>query len=267
MATKPEELIGDWRRELAAAEESVAASPRLAWLSRMKVRLYRFLLACYGGGQWQTGPPHRPMPLVIDTAGADALDGKPARSGSEIRSVLAAVAKAQDGSYAPGPLAGGLDHDSWVVVAAASSKLKIGQCARLLAAAGLHPRTNFRGDDLMVEVPAHERHTAFEIVEQNRQRIHQPPRTPRTQPIPLWCRFAAVVIAIVWPTAVVAWMLVAITWRSTQGAGDPHSLHDFLLKPELIPMWGSLFLATVLYVVVRFLPKDDPATVGRNQRR
>ena len=252
MAASHEELIGDWRRELAAAEESVAASPRLAWLARMRVRLYRFLLACYGGGQWQAGPEHDPMPFVFDVADASALEGKPAKSGNEIRSVLAAVAKAQDGAHEPGPLAGGLDHDSWVVVAAASSKLKVGQCARLLMSAGLHPRTCYRGDDLMVEVPAHERHAAFEIVEQNRQRIHQPPKTPRTQPIPLWCRFAAVAITVLWPTAVIAWLLVAASWHSTEANIAEQSLDQYLRRPEIIPIWCSLFLAVLLYVTMRF---------------
>ena len=139
MATTREQLISDWRQRLAAAEESAAASPRAAWLARMQVRLYRFLLACYGRSKWEPpGEPRESTRLVFDSAAAESLEGKPARSRGQIRSVLTAVAKAQDDDHAPGPLTGGLDHDSWVVVAAASSKLKVNRCVEVLARSGLH---------------------------------------------------------------------------------------------------------------------------------
>jgi hypothetical protein len=248
MAATREQLISDWRQELTAAEESVATSPRLAWIARMKVRLYRFLLACYGGSDWQ--PPATEAAArdgsssqaVFDSEQAAELAGKPARSGVEIHCVLSAVAKAQDDPHAPGPLASGLDHDSWVVVAAASSKLKMGQSLRLLQAAGLHPRASYRGDDRMIEVPACERHEAFDIIEQNRHRVHLPPESPRTQPIPLWCRLGAAAIVSGWVSGLLAWMLVASIHAYAGPPPPARSLAQYLLNPEILAMWAGLFL-------------------------
>jgi hypothetical protein len=65
------------------------------------------------------------------------------------------------------------------------------------------------------------------------------------------------VIVAILPTAVVAWMLVAIAWLPAPGAANHQGLEDYLVKPELIPIWASLFVATVLCVVLRFLPKKQ----------
>lgn len=252
MSVTREQLISDWQQELTAAEETVAASPRLAWLARMKVRLYRFLLACYGGSDWQpliraeaATSADSASVAVFDSAAAAELAGKPARSGAEIRSVLSAVAKAQDNSHAPGPLSEGLDHDSWVVVAAASSKLKMGQSLRLLRAAGLHARASYRGDDRMIEVPACERHEAFEVIEQNRHRVQLPPETPRTQPIPLWCRLAAVAIVSGWVSGLLAWMLIAAIFLLVAPNSREQSLGEFLFTADILGIWAGLFLVIV----------------------
>ena len=254
MATTRDQLISDWRQQLAAAEESVAATPRAAWLARMQVRLYRFLLACYGGSDWQApAGPGDPSPLVFDSAEAKSLDGKPAKSLGQIRSVLTSVAKAQDDPHAPGPLATGLDYDSWVVVAAASSKLKTAWCAELLTKAGLHPRRCHRGDDELVEVPAHERHEAFELIEQHRDRLHQPPGTPRTQRIPAWHRFAAGAIIALWFTGLMSWALAAFAWSSTGTTGNRVQPTDFVAGPGYFGIWFSLYLATLLGLSLAFL--------------
>lgn len=269
MAATREQLISDWRQELAAAEGSVAASPRLAWLARMKVRLYRFLLACYGGSDWQPPPAIEPAArdkssnqAVFDSASAAELAGKPARSGIQIRSVLTSVAKAQDDPHAPGPLAEGLDHDSWVVVAAASSKLKMGQSLRLLQAAGLHPRACYRGDDQMIEVPACERHEAFEVIEQNRHRVHLPPETPRTQPIPLWCRLAAGAIVSGWVSGLLAWMLVAMIFSHAGPVTRERSLGEFLWKPDILAIWAGLFLIVLQLSWLFVLRRPQPAKLS-----
>jgi len=259
MATTRDQLISDWRQQLAAAEETVAATPRAAWLARMQVRLYRFLLACYGGSDWQApAESGESSPLVFDSAEAKSLSGKPAKSLGQIRSVLTSVAKAQEDPHVPGPLAGGLDYDSWVVVAAASSKLKTGWCAELLAKSGLHPQRCYRGDDETVEVPAHERHAAFEIIEQHRDRLHQPPRTPRTERIPAWCRFAAGAIVALWLTGFLSWAVTAFAWSST----GPVSLNvqpaDLIDGPGYLATWFSLYLATLLGLVLAFLRRLRP---------
>ena len=255
MATTRDELISDWRERLAAAEECAGSSPRSVWLSRMRVRLYRFLLACYGNATWD--PPAESAnrsPVVFDSVDAKSLDGKPAKSLGQIRSVLTSVAKAQDEPHVPGPLAGGLDVDSWVVVAAASSKLKVDRCVDLLVKAGLHPRLCQRGDDQMVEVPAHERHEAFDIVERHRARLHQPPKTPRTQPIPAWGRFAALAILILWTTGLLTWALAALAWSSTgyvlSRSASPIEIVDGRV---FFSIWSSLYLVFFLSVGLVFM--------------
>jgi len=259
MATTRDQLISDWRQQLAAAEETVAATPRAAWLARMQVRLYRFLLACYGGSDWQPpDEPCDPSPLVFDSAEAKSLDGKPAKSLGQIRSVLTAVAKAQDDPHAPGPLAGGLDYDSWVVVAAASSKLKTAACVELLAKSGLQARLCYRGDDETVEVPAHERHEAFEIIEQHRDRLHEPPRTPRTQRIPAWCRFAAGAIIALWFTGLMSWALAAFAWSSTGPVSRNVQPTDLVAGPGYFGIWFSLYLVALLSLGIAFLRRLRP---------
>jgi hypothetical protein len=270
MAATREQLISDWRQELTAAEQSAAASPRLAWLARMKVRLYRFLLACYGGSDWQ--PPSAietdsqvdsSSQAVFDSAQAAELAGKPAKSGVEIRCVLTAVAKAQDDPHAPGPLAGGLDHDSWVVVAAASSKLKLGQSLRLLQAAGLHPRACYRGDDRMIEVPACERHEAFEVIAQNRHRVQLPPETPRTQPPPLLMRLGAAAVVSAWISFMLAWMLVASIHAYAGPRPGNGSLGGYLFSPDILALWAGLFLIVLQLSLLLLLGRRPSAKVAK----
>jgi hypothetical protein len=254
MATTRDELISDWRQRLAAAEETTASSPRSAWLARMQIRLYRFLLACYGSTKWEPPTQSAESPqLVFDSAEARQLDGKPARSLGEIRSVLTAVSKAQDESHSPGPLAAGLDHDSWVVVAAASSKLKVRRCIDVLAKAGLHPRLCQRGDDQLVEVPAYERREAFDLVERHRQRLHQPPKTPRSQPVPAWASFGALGILAMWLTGLLTWAVVAFAWASIGPTAPAASPVEFLGGASYLSVWFSLFLATLLSFGLGFM--------------
>src|SRR5215212_2908129 len=49
-----EALISDWQERLRTSEAQLAtAAPRLAWLFRARARIYRLLLAMYGGGNWR----------------------------------------------------------------------------------------------------------------------------------------------------------------------------------------------------------------------
>jgi hypothetical protein len=124
------ELIADWKRQLAAAQALPQASLRAAWLTRVRARLYRFLVACYGNGDWTTDYAlSSPARAVADRPQADTscspaalsdLSGKPAKSAGHIRSVLKKVAGAQEAAIGVGPLAAGLDPAGWVIVAAAS---------------------------------------------------------------------------------------------------------------------------------------------------
>jgi hypothetical protein len=126
------EVVDHWRSELAAAEEAEQAGGQRPWIARMRVRLYRFLLACYASGPWGARPQG-----AEEAAGPDAaLEGErqatgpqpyisPAgwthvRSPGKIAAVLKAVAGAQ-AQHAAGPLVHGIEPDSWVTLAAESS--------------------------------------------------------------------------------------------------------------------------------------------------
>jgi hypothetical protein len=269
MATHRDQLIADWREELAAAESVSLDSPRAAWLARIRVRLYRFLLHCYSRDAWNLGKCEQ-----VQEHGGNAdsgitvfaptdLVGKPAKSEAKIRAVLKAVAGAQDGPHAPGPLAAGLEGESWVIVAAASSKLKVGRCYHLLRAAGLQARTTYRGDDHMVEVPANQRHLAFEIIERNRRQVHAPPNTPRTQRIPLWARIAAVSFASIWLTGVLAAGTYLLIWALTADQGHP--IANFLDQREFYTLWGSVFVLVWMLVFLRMSARPRPVPQAKHR--
>ena len=273
MTRARDELVSDWRQQLAAAQSAVADSPHSAWLARVRVRLYRFLLACYGDASWSAAPLEETQEssdaaagALADSLGDVALEGKPAKSLGQIRSVLKAVASAQDDPHAPGPLAGGLAPESWVIVAAASSKLKIGRCCELLRAGGLHARTAYRGDDHMVEVPARQRQQAFEIIERNRGRVLAAPKTPRTQPIPLWCRIAAAAIVSMWVTGLVAWMTLAVVWSLNLPQHNKRPL-DYLAMAEFYPIWGSLYVALLTLLLLGMNRRNRPIPAVKRSRK
>src|SRR5687767_10369254 len=104
MTQTRDQLIADWQEQLAQAQGAKPVSPRIAWLQRTQVRLFRFMLANYGHQRWR---PLEGDSLPEETAAAQPaadtivpaaaeLDGKPARSDGEIRLVLTAVANAQE---------------------------------------------------------------------------------------------------------------------------------------------------------------------------
>ncbi|MEX2175935.1 MAG: hypothetical protein WD872_16355 [Pirellulaceae bacterium] len=263
--TTRDQLISDWRRQLAAAEEVAAGQTGQAWLARMKVRLYQFLLACYGRGDWSADGLDDGLPPSADESPAELFDraaehpltGKAARSPAAIRSVLKAVAAAHE-QAAPGPLAAGLGEANWVIVAAASSKLKVRRAWQLLRAAGLHPRVCYRGDDHMVEVPAAERQAAFAVVEQNREWIHQPKGTPRTQRVPLWGRFSAGALVALWFAVPLTWMLLAYVSLLATPADTRPPLASFFTNAEFLRIWGTLFLLGLLVVCLHFARQNRP---------
>ena len=90
-AASREQLIAEWRERLSAAEaSSTDSTTRPAWLLRIRIRLYRFLLSLYGDGDWSASPQQatEPPSLVFDSADALALEGKPAKGEERIRAAL-----------------------------------------------------------------------------------------------------------------------------------------------------------------------------------
>lgn len=182
MATARDKLIADWRGRLAAAEAMDLSAPsRPAWLARMQIRLYRFLLSLYGESTWTTSPPPQRRRraaegetnrdgVVFDSPGVLPLCGKPAKSTGKIQAVLKAVANAQDAAPVAGPLAGGMPPDSWMLVAALLSHSEAQGMAGLLRDRKIRVRTIVRGQQSCVEVLSFDYAEAADVLARRRFR-------------------------------------------------------------------------------------------------
>jgi hypothetical protein len=161
MATARDKLIANWRHELHAAQDAIAIAPQQAWLARMKVRLYRFLLACYAKSPWTTTPrsPDQSESVVFDQPEAQFLHGKPAKSAGKIQAVLKSVASAQSPPK-PGPIAVGAGEHSYILIASESKTCDTLKLYATLKREGLGVRHVVRDGRDVVEVAAPEFHRA-----------------------------------------------------------------------------------------------------------
>jgi hypothetical protein len=92
MTASKSSQIDRWREQLAECERRLAErDTQMSWLRRAYLRIYRYLLATYAGVTKPEGES-RPMPFV-DIDGE--LDGKPARSLSQIQTTLKVIHNAQ----------------------------------------------------------------------------------------------------------------------------------------------------------------------------
>jgi hypothetical protein len=161
MATARDKLIAHWRHELHAAQDAIAIAPQPAWLARMKVRLYRFLLSCYGKAPWNTIPrsPDESDSVVFDQPEAQFLHGKPAKSAGKIQAVLKSVASAQS-QPEPGSIAVGAGEHSYIFIATESKTCDTLKLFATLKREGLAVRHVVRDGRDVVEVAAPEFHRA-----------------------------------------------------------------------------------------------------------
>jgi hypothetical protein len=159
--TARDKLIAEWQDRLAAAEAADLSSPgRPAWLARLQIRLYRFLLSLYGDSDWTTTPPRRLSrksdadgsgdSVIFDSHEASLLCGKPAKSAGKIQAVLKSVANAQDGPLQAGPLVA----QNWVKIAGARPHETAQSCAEFFRARGICARAVDHGDESSIEVSA-----------------------------------------------------------------------------------------------------------------
>lgn len=179
-ATPREQLIAEWRERLRDCESATGEmTSRSAWLTRVRVRLYRFLLSLYGTGEWQ-GAPGENLPssgvgesptAALQAQEAAPLAGKPAKSEGQIRSVLAAVSGASAQVPAPGPLVSEAEQNIWVIAATTKEKWQALAGLELLQQRGFQVRLRRRGNESILEVPARERKRAFELLDEWRQEM------------------------------------------------------------------------------------------------
>lgn len=187
------ELVSQWRDHLASAEHLADGTARFRWFHSARVRLYRFLLACYGSGQWREDA-REDSSLPSTTAEFELpLEGKPPKSARAIQSVLKAVHTAQDHAPPVGPLTGGLDPETYMAVTDSDARMDVERCETFLLDNGFHPRVVGRGRRLTVEVPYHELREAESLLDSRRELLrpvlksnidkllHNPPLPEETQ--------------------------------------------------------------------------------------
>ena len=196
-----DQLIADWQNRLAAASHAEEPpSSRAAWLARLRERLYRFLLSLYGDGHWrvpgqvdiQTSPGGSDS-VVFDAPDALPLAGKPPKSDDTIRSVLDAVASANDEKQAQGPLAG-LTNRKLIVIVTARSGLDLVRCSQLLISEGIIARWGSWNSFDAIYVPDVQVLKARSTIQAHVPRLRLPPPAPTPKPSP----------ALVWGTVGIA---------------------------------------------------------------
>jgi hypothetical protein len=186
-----DQLIAAWRQQLSDAEsvEREAAS-RAAWLRRLKLRLYRFLLSLYGEGVWNApqSAEHAPADaqqsaLVIDETNVLPLAGKPAKAEDKIRAVLQSVADNQDHRPSRGPLTAEKLACEWFIVASQNSRLDLTRCQLLLTFIGIDSRLRPTATDVYLEVPGRFHQDAIYVLDQHLEDLRlKPHRSRRARP-------------------------------------------------------------------------------------
>ncbi|WP_425614796.1 hypothetical protein NA78x_004675 [Anatilimnocola sp. NA78] len=135
--TTRQELLDYWQQRLADSEH--AGGQGFAWTDRLRLKLYRFLLAMYGQSEWpgskddvdnEIGRTLNSSLMVADTS--EISTGKAPRTRAEILKSLQSVKGLSDELAPPGPLQHGLEPNSPVVVAANRKRVKAERVARYL---------------------------------------------------------------------------------------------------------------------------------------
>jgi hypothetical protein len=234
-------VIDRWQQCLAESELFSAELPsRFSFYHRVRVRLYRFLLACYGSGDWRADeaapneagelPLPSPMPLV-ETAGP--LAGKPPKTGESIRTVLEHIHTANEGAASATSVAAG--QPTWVAATARSAGLSPQRCCQLLRRRGGQARLVRRGDDVIVEVPRDDLDKALQLIARHREqlRIRDWRETSTT-------RVGVLVIAtLAWMFAV--WLAIALICSIATGKATGGELRPWLVVWLVVTLFCAGF--------------------------
>jgi hypothetical protein len=173
-------VVERWRKLLAESESLSDEPPsRSSFYHRVRVRLYRFLLACYGSGQWridesardedgESPQPSSAMPLVEPRR---PWEGKPPKAGESIRTVLEHIHTANEGTAASASLSDEPHQPTWIAATAQSAGIAPKRCCQLLRRRGGQARLVRRGDDVIVEVPRDDLDKALQLIARHRQEL------------------------------------------------------------------------------------------------
>jgi len=167
-------IVERWRTRLAESQRRVDGCPvHRRWIHQIYARIYRFLISCYGVGEWRSDADAdrdgeadaSRMEFVDNTEGEQ---GTRPKSAERIRATLDAVRDAMENPSKPGQLSGGLQFTDWVAVASESSRVSPSRLVRLLRLNDIEARQVRRGDDVIVEVFAGRREDAMKLLESHR---------------------------------------------------------------------------------------------------
>ena len=171
-------VVERWRKLLAESESLSDEPPsRSSFYHRVRVRLYRFLLACYGSGQWrmdesagdedgESPQPSSAMPLVEPRAvGGQTPESRrvdPHRSGT--------YSYRQRGRCSSASLSDEPHQPTWIA-ATADAGIAPKRCCQLLRRRSGQARLVRRGDDVIVEVPRDDLDKALQLIARHRQEL------------------------------------------------------------------------------------------------
>ena len=155
-----QQLVEDWKSKLAASSQSpVERGERFAWVRQVYARIYRFLVSCYGEGEWrgagddsslnadsQSTASRMPFVECVPTS-----DGLLPKSPERIRAALESIHGSNSGIATPGTMTGVSD-DAWVVVAAQRYVKDARSVRRYLAASRIESRLQRRATDTAILV-------------------------------------------------------------------------------------------------------------------
>ncbi|MDA1052217.1 MAG: hypothetical protein O3C40_17305 [Planctomycetota bacterium] len=159
-------LVEEWKAKLEASSQPPAENgERFAWVRQIYARIYRFLVSCYGEGEWR-GADDDPslngelrstasrMPFVECVPTSNGLLPK---SPERIRAALESIHGSNPGIATPGTMVG-VEDDTWIVVAARKRPKSARAVHRRLVACGIEARLLGRTTDMAVLV----RHEDFQ---------------------------------------------------------------------------------------------------------
>ena len=135
--TTREELLDYWQERLTESQR--AGGQGFAWTDRLRVKLYRFLIAMYGKSDWagkesdvdnELGRTKHSELMVADLQ--ELNEGKAPRTRAQILKSLQSMQGLSDELAPRGPLQNGLEPDSPIVVAANRKRVKAERLARYL---------------------------------------------------------------------------------------------------------------------------------------
>lgn len=211
-------LVKRWQCRLDENERLAAdGSVQRQWLPRIYARIYRFLLSCYGEGDWRADDVADATtarnPLEDHT---DGTAGAAPKSAEQIRSTLGAIHEACGEGVEPGPvLDGRLHDDAWIAVTSESALVSPRRCVRFLRKHGIPAMRIRRGDDTIVAVHAGVRDRAMELIAENREVLRVRARRAR------WIRTAGLGTLVGTALGLPAmWLFVMVMRSIDQQSGD-----------------------------------------------